>query len=98
MNSSDLKTDLRELTVQLMRGNAAQAEVLLDRVATSLKETLDSKDDPQGAPMQRAQQTMFAIHEARLMLEEGDYPSAAAAARDAGREWNNPKFAATAAD
>ena len=40
--------------------------------------------------MQRAQQTMFAIHEARLMLQEGDYPSAAAAARDANGLYRAP--------
>ena len=37
--------------------------------------------------MQRAQQTMFAIDEVRMLLSQRDFEGATTAARDAAKEW-----------
>ncbi len=95
MNSSEVAANIRELIVLLMRRNAAQAEALVEGVSGFLKQTLKSKEDARCASMQQAQQTMFAIDEVRILLAQGDYPSAVAAARDAGKEWNAPKVVPT---
>ena len=90
MNSLEVTANIRELIVHLERGNASRSEAIVADVSVFLKGLLKSKADPQGAAMNRAQQTMFAIDEVRLMLADQNFPSAAAAARDARNEWNNP--------
>jgi hypothetical protein len=90
LNSSEVTANIRELIVHLERGNASRSEAIVADVSVFLKGLLKSKADPQGAAMNRAQQTMFAIDEVRLMLAEQNFRSAAAAARDARNEWNNP--------
>jgi hypothetical protein len=95
LNSSEVTANIRELIVQLMRGNATQAEALVEGVSGFLKQTQKSKEDRGGASIHRAQQTMYAIDEVRMMLAQGDYPSAVAAARDAGKEWNARKVVPT---
>jgi hypothetical protein len=54
-----------------------------------------SGTDPEDLDMQRAQQTMFAIDEVRMLLAQRDFEGAATAARDAAKEWKQkPKPAA----
>ena len=89
MNSSKVTANIRELIVHLERGNASRSEAIVADVSVCLKGLLKSKADPQDA-MNRAQQTMFAIDEVRLMLAEQNFRGATAAARDARNEWNNP--------
>jgi hypothetical protein len=87
LNSSELIASLRDLIVHLHRGNAAQAESLLTDVAGYLKQVMQSGADPGSLDMKRTQQTQFAIDEVRTLLTEGDFEGAAAAARDAAKEW-----------
>jgi hypothetical protein len=84
----DVTGGIRDLIVHLHRGNGKQAESLVDQVAGRLKDIMGSGMDPQCFEMQKAQQTMFAIDEVRLLLEQRDYSGAGDAARDAGKEWN----------
>ena len=78
---------IRDLVVHLRRGNGTQAELLLSGVAAYLNEQMRSGADPGGPEMQRAQQTIFAIDEVRLLLGQRDFEGATAAARDAEKEW-----------
>ncbi len=73
--------------MHLHRGNGPQAEALVADVAAHLSATMLSGEDPGSRDMQRAQQTMFAIDEVRILLAERDFEGAANAARDAAREW-----------
>jgi len=81
---------IRDLIVHLHRGNGAKAESILTDVSGHLQIMLRSGEDPGSSAMQRAQQTMFAIDEVRILLSQSDFEGAAAAARDAGREWKQP--------
>ena len=87
LNAAELIANLRDLIVHLHRGNAAQSEALLTNVAGYLKQVMQSGADPTSVEMQRTQQTQFAIDEVRTLLTEGDFEGAAAAARDAAKEW-----------
>ncbi|MBI2686770.1 MAG: hypothetical protein HYX27_10675 [Acidobacteria bacterium] len=89
-NTSDVTANIRELIIQLHRGNRAEAEPLVEAVATELKAILLSGLDPQSLQMQQAQQTMFAIDEARTLMGQQDLGGALEAARDAGKEWKAP--------
>jgi hypothetical protein len=64
-----------------------QAEALVTDVAGYLQGVMRSGADPESLDMQRAQQTMFAIDEVRMLLAQGDFEGAATAARDAAKEW-----------
>jgi hypothetical protein len=86
-DSSQVTTGIRDLIVHLHRGNTGQAESIVDDVSGRLKEIMLSGDDPASHPMQRAQQTLFAIDEVRIMLSQRDFNGAVDAARDAGKEW-----------
>jgi hypothetical protein len=96
VNSSDVTASMRDLIVHLHRGNGAQAESIVEDVAAFLKTTMLSGTDPASSNMQRAQQTMFALDEVRMLLEQRDFGGAAAAARDAQKEWKGPAPEATA--
>ena len=87
LNSSDVLAAIRDLAVHLHRGNGPQAETLAAEVAAHLEGKMLSGEDPRSCDMQRAQQTMFAIDEVRLLLAQRDFDGAATAARDAAREW-----------
>ena len=87
VNSSDLTASIRDLALHLHRGNSGLAETLVERIAHTLKGIIHSGDDPQSFPMLRAQQTMFAIDEVRLLMSQRDFGGALDAARDAGKEW-----------
>src|SRR5438477_6817486 len=87
LNSTDVIASLRDLIVHLHRGNGTQAESIVTDVAACLKEVMLSGADPGSLDMQRTQQTMFAIDEVRILLSQRDFEGAAAAARDAAKEW-----------
>jgi hypothetical protein len=86
LNSSEVIASIRDLIVHLHRGNGAQADSLVTDLAAYLKGML-SGADPGDLDTQRAQQTMFAIDEVRMLLAQRDLEGAAAAARDAAKEW-----------
>jgi len=90
LNSSDVIASLRDLIVHLHRSNGPRAETIVEEVSACLKQTIDSGADPGTEQMQRTQQTMFAIEEVRVLLQQRDYEGAAVAARDAAKEWRQP--------
>ena len=87
MTTSDVTANIRDLIIHLHRGNQTQAESLVGGVAAHLKEIMRSGEDPQAPSMQKAQQTMFAMDEVRVLLSQRDFTGAVAAARDAAKEW-----------
>jgi len=89
MTSSDVIASIRDLTVHLHRGNAPQAESIVTDVAGYLNEIILSPGDPGSPDIQRAQQTMFAIEEVRMLMSQRDFDGAATAARDAAKEWRS---------
>jgi hypothetical protein len=96
VNSTGVAASMRDLIVHLHRGNGAQAETIVEDVSEFLKTTMLSGTDPESSNTQRAQQTMFALDEVRMLLEQRDFGGAAAAARDAQKEWKGSSPAATA--
>ena len=86
-NTLQVTAGIRDLIVHLHRGNGGRAESIVDDVAGRLKIIMLSGEDPKSFPMQRAQQTMFAIDEVRMLLAQRDFDGAVEAARDAGKEW-----------
>jgi hypothetical protein len=87
LNSLDVMASIRDLIVHLHRGNGPQAESIVTSIAGYLKETILSDTDPGCLDLQRAQQTMFAIDEVRVLLTQRDFDGAEVAARDAAKEW-----------
>lgn len=87
-HTPELTLGIRDLIVHLHRGNTAPAEAILGQLSKQLETIVQSGMDPDSFPMQRAQQTMFAIDEVRLLMGERDLDGALDAARDAGKEWN----------
>jgi len=81
VDPANVVANLRDLTVHLHRGNAAAATTIASQAAEQLQEIIASGDDG------RAQQTLFAIEEVRIMLSQDDVNGALAAARDAAKEW-----------
>jgi len=79
--------NLRDLTVHLHRGNTVEAKNIAALAAEQLQEIIKSGVEPEGILMGKAQQTMFAIEEVRIMLSQDDVNGALAAARDAAKEW-----------
>ena len=84
-DSSSVTTGLKDLVVHLHRGNSGQAATILADVTGCLSEFLKSESD--AISLHRAQQTMFAVDEVRILLAEKDFRGAADAARDAGKDW-----------
>ena len=76
---------IKDLIVHLHRGNTGQAETILRDVTGSLTKMMQAESD--ATSLHRAQQTMFAFEEVRIMLGERNFRGAADAARDAGKEW-----------
>lgn len=89
VNASEVIASIRDLTVHLHRGNGSQAESIVADVAGYLNEIILSPADPGSPDVLRAQQTMFAIEEVRMLLSQRDYEGAATAARDAAKEWRS---------
>lgn len=83
---ANVAANLRDLTVHLHRGNTAEAKTIAAQAAEQLQEIIRS-DEPESVLIARAQQTMFAIEEVRIMLSQDDLNGALAAARDAAKEW-----------
>jgi hypothetical protein len=86
VDPANVAANLRDLTVHLHRGNAAEAKTIATQAAEQLQEIIQG-DAPEGVLVGRAQQTMFAIEEVRIMLSQDDVNGALAAARDAAKEW-----------
>ena len=87
---------IRDLAVHLRRGNDTRAELLLTDVSAYLDEAMRIGTDPASPDMLRTQQTIFAIDEVRMLLAQRDFVGAAAAARDAEKEWRHkPASSAT---
>ena len=84
VDPANVAANLRDLTVHLHRGNTAEAKTIAAQAAEQLQEIIQAGDHPE---VERAQQTMFAIEEVRIMLSQDDVNGALAAARDAGKEW-----------
>lgn len=84
---ANVVTNLRDLTVHLHRGNAAAATTIAAQAAEQLQEIILAGDEPGSFVIGRAQQTLFAIEEVRIMLGQDDVNGALAAARDAAKEW-----------
>ena len=84
VDPANVAANLRDLTVHLHRGNAAEARTIAAQAAEQLQEVILSGDEPD---IGRAQQTLFAIEEVRIMLSQDDVNGALAAARDAAKEW-----------
>src|SRR5277367_2921296 len=89
MTAADVIGSIRDLTVHLHRGNAPQAESIVTDVVGYLNEIILSPAEPGNPDLQRAQQTMFAIEEVRMLMSQRDYEGAATAARDAAKEWRS---------
>jgi hypothetical protein len=87
VDPANVAANLRDLTVHLHRGNATEAKTIAARAAEQLQEIIQAGVEPEGILMERAQQTMFAIEEVRIMLSQDDVNGALAAARDAAKEW-----------
>ncbi|HSR06893.1 MAG TPA: hypothetical protein VLM42_07070 [Bryobacteraceae bacterium] len=86
VDPANVAANLRDLTVHLHRGNTAEAKTIAAQAAEQLQEIIQS-DEPESVLIARAQQTMFAIEEVRIMLSQDDVNGALAAARDAAKEW-----------
>lgn len=89
MNPAEITSSLGDLIVYLHRGNGAKAQSIVEDVTGHLQLMIGPPADMDG--QQRAQQTMFAIDEVRLLLAQRDFTAAAAAARDAAAEWRQNK-------
>ena len=76
--------NLRDLTVHLHRGNAVEAKAIAAEATERLQEIILAGVEPE---LGRAQQTLFAIEEVRILLAQEDVNGALAAARDAAKEW-----------
>jgi hypothetical protein len=87
VDPANVVAKLRDLTVQLHRGNAAAATTIAAQAAEQLQEIILAGDEPGSFVIGRAQQTLFAIEEVRILLAEEDVNGALAAARDAAKEW-----------
>ena len=84
---SNVVANLRDLSVHLHRGNAAEAKTIAAQAAETLQEIILAGDEPGSFVIGRAQQTLFAIEEVRILLSQDDVNGALAAARDASKEW-----------
>ena len=84
---AEVTAGIRDLIVHLHRGNSGLAASIVQDIAERLQEVMQSDEDTASFPVRRAQQTMFAIDEVRILMAEQDYNGAAEAARDAGKEW-----------
>lgn len=87
MNPTDMIANIRDLAVLLHRGNTSAAELIIQDVAGHLKTVMQSGASPDDIDIRRAQQTLFAIDDVRILMTQGDFEGAAEAARDAAREW-----------
>jgi hypothetical protein len=87
LNTTLVTENIKDLIVHLHRGNGPRAETIITDVAGKLNKIILSGQDPASSSMQRAQQTMFAIDEVRILLGQKDFNGAVDAARDAGKEW-----------
>ena len=86
-SGSTIGADTRELIMELSRGNADPANTLARRVQAELNMILSSDLDAESTLRQQARQTMFAIEEVLVLVDQSDLRGAWEAARDAAKEW-----------
>ena len=84
---TEVTAGIRDLIVHLHRGNSALAASIVKNISELLHDVMQSDEGAESFLVRRAQQTMFAIDEVRILMAEQDYNGAAEAARDAGKEW-----------
>ena len=87
VDPANVVANLRDLTVHLHRGNTTEATTIAAQAAEQLQEIILAGDEPGSFVIGRAQQTLFAIEEVRILLSQDDVNGALAAARDAAKEW-----------
>ena len=87
VDPANVAANLRDLTVHLHRNNAKESKSIAALAAEQLQEIIGSGDEPGSSIVVRAQQTLFAIEEVRIMLSQDDVNGALVAARDAAKEW-----------
>lgn len=85
--SPTIASNTRELIVQLSRRNADPAHALARSVQAELNMILSSDLDAASTLRQQARQTMFAIEEVLVLVDQSDLRGAWEAARDAAKEW-----------
>ena len=85
MESSNLNTAMNDLVVNLHRNNHSKAEAILGDITGCLNDVLKSESDP--TSLHVTQQTLHAVDEVRIQMEERNFKGALEAARDAGKEW-----------
>ena len=86
-STATIAAHTRELIVQLSRGNADPADAMARRVQAELNMILSSDLDAASTLRLQARQTMFAIEEVLVLVDQSDLRGAWEAARDAAREW-----------
>jgi predicted amino acid racemase len=87
IKTATIASNTRELIVQLSRGNADPAHALAQRVHADLNVILSSDLDAASTLRKQARQTMFAIEEVLVLVDQSDLRGAWEAARDAAKEW-----------
>lgn len=87
LNSSEIGNKLRDLAVYIRHRNQHQAGSILRDISEHLNDAVRSGPGADTGGGQRARETLLAIEEIRLLIEERDFDGATAAARHAGREW-----------
>jgi hypothetical protein len=85
--TSAIAANIRELIVQLSRGNADPARSLAARVQADLNTILRSDVHAPSTLKHQTRQAMYAIEEVLTLVEQRDLRGAWEAARDAAREW-----------
>lgn len=85
--ASAIRANTRELIVQLSRSNADAAHTLARNVQSELNMILNSDLDAASTLRVQARQTMFAIEEVLVLVDQNDFRGAWEAARDAAKEW-----------
>lgn len=86
-STSTIATNTTELIVHLARGSGGPARSLAGRVQADLNIILSSDLETGSSLRHQALQTMYAIEEVLLQLDESNFRAACDAARDASKEW-----------
>lgn len=98
MDSFEVAANFREIAVLLRRGNIATAGPVLEQVAAHLRTSMQTAAGSSDADSKRAEQATFAIEEIRVLLSEGNFRGAAAAAAEAAKEWTVAERSVTPKD
>ena len=93
-STATIAAKTRELIVQLSRRNADPAHALARRLQADLNTILSSDLSAASTLGEQARQTLFAIEEVLILVDQSNLQGACVAARDAAKEWR--KIAQTA--